>query len=396
MSANNGNNVQDLRAVGDIGGQACEDETVWWKPSSERVEEGSSDEEVKNPLRWWTVEDKDEKDDKSDKDDKDDKSDCDIKNQKNIETARGGPENPRAVRAQKNIENENRQEMGTRDPWTQSDGNPAGGKDEDKMKKGLSQDGLRRDPQEHQELDQDQSRVKVKKNAKVHTPTREEVEDHEKHHCPFKAWCRHCVRGRANNAQHRKKAEDNEDDDDEDKLIKIPRISMDYFFLSKKDEEAKENPMIAMVDESTGERYARAAGHKGIGTQGEMDWLIQDMVEELKSWGHAGGVNGHIIMKSDNEPAVKALRDSVGKYLGGRVIPENPPKGESQSNGRAEEAGRTARGFARVLKGQLEENAGIDIGSQDVIAQWLVRWSAMLPSRYLVGKDGRTAFERRR
>ena len=96
-----------------------------------------------------------------------------------------------------------------------------------------------------------------------------------------------------------------------------------------------------MIDESTGEKFARAAGQKGVGTQGEMDWLIQDMVEELKSWGHTGGNNGHIIMKSDNEPAILALRDTVGRYLGGRVIPENPPKGESQSNGRIEEAGKT-------------------------------------------------------
>ena len=47
------------------------------------------------------------------------------------------------------------------------------------------------------------------------------AEDHEKHHCPFKAWCQHCVRGRANNAQHRKKEKDNEDDDEDDKFKKI-------------------------------------------------------------------------------------------------------------------------------------------------------------------------------
>ena len=93
---------------------------------------------------------------------------------------------------------------------------------------------------------------------------------------------------------------------------------------------AKDNPMIGMVDESTGEKYARAAGKKGVGADGEMDWLIIDMVEELRSWGHTGGNSGHIIMKSDNENAIKSLRDAAGRLLGGRVIPENPPKGESQ------------------------------------------------------------------
>ena len=64
---------------------------------------------------------------------------------------------------------------------------------------------------------------------------------------------------------------------------------MDYFFVSTRDEEAKENPIIAMVDEITRDRYARAAGHKGIGSDGEQGWLIKDMAEELHAWGHTGG-----------------------------------------------------------------------------------------------------------
>ena len=69
-------------------------------------------------------------------------------------------------------------------------------------KEGLGQDGIRPDPQNREK--QEESR-KPKKNTKVHTPTRDEVEDHERHHCPFRAWCRHYVKGRGMNAQHRKK-----------------------------------------------------------------------------------------------------------------------------------------------------------------------------------------------
>ena len=60
---------------------------------------------------------------------------------------------------------------------------------------------------------------------------------------------------------------------------------MDYFFMSKVDEKASQNPILVMIDEETGDKYARATGRKGIGTDGEMDWLIKDMEEELKSWG---------------------------------------------------------------------------------------------------------------
>ena len=71
-----------------------------------------------------------------------------------------------------------------------------------------------------------------------------------------------------------------------------------------------------------------------------MDWLIRDVSEELKSWRHAGGTGGKIIFKCDGESAMVALRDAVAKFHGGIVIPETSAKGESQSNGAAESAGR--------------------------------------------------------
>ena len=112
---------------------------------------------------------------------------------------------------------------------------------------------------------------------------------------------------------------------------------MDYFFLTQEDKSHGANPMIVMVDESTGEKYARASGKKGTGSNGDLDWLIQDMFDELKARGDTGGASGHIILKSGNEPALRALRDAVGRLLGGRVIPENPPKGESQANPKKKE-----------------------------------------------------------
>ena len=176
----------------------------------------------------------------------------------------------------------------------------------------------------------------------------------------------------------------------------VPRISMDYFFMSKQDESASVNPLLVMVDEGTGEKYARAVGRKGLGDRNEMDWLIKDMSAEIKSWGHAGGVSGSIILKSDGENAIKAVKDALGRFHGGRVVPEQPAKGESPSNGIVEEAGKTVRGFTRVLKEQIEGEAGVILSCDDNIVLWMVRWAAMLCSRYLVGKDGRTAFERRR
>ena len=66
-------------------------------------------------------------------------------------------------------------------------------------------------------------------------------------------------------------------------------------------------------------------------------------------------------------------------YLGGRVIPEHPPKGESHANGRVEETVSTVRGSLKVLKNQIED----ELDGKDSIVQWMIRWSAMLPSRFL-------------
>ena len=52
--------------------------------------------------------------------------------------------------------------------------------------------------------------------------------------------------------------------------------------------------MIVMVEEQTGEKYARAVGVKGMKSQQDenMDWLVKDMSKELRAWGHGGGVGG--------------------------------------------------------------------------------------------------------
>ena len=43
--------------------------------------------------------------------------------------------------------------------------------------------------------------------------------------------------------------------------------------------------VLAMKDESTGNRHLRAVGQKGV--EG-MEWLVKDICEEFKSWGSYG------------------------------------------------------------------------------------------------------------
>ena len=81
-----------------------------------------------------------------------------------------------------------------------------------------------------------------------------------------------------------------------------------------------------------------------------MEWLIKDLHEGLQSWGHTGGSNGGIILKTDGEPAIVALRDTLARHHGGMVAPEVPPTGESQARGSAEEHGKPMRGLVKCTQ----------------------------------------------
>ena len=98
--------------------------------------------------------------------------------------------------------------------------------------------------------------------------------------------------------------------------------------------------MMVMVDEQTGDKYAGAVGQKGTGGGEQMEWPLNDMCEELKSWGHQGGESGHMIFENDGESFIEAVKAALAKKLGGKVVLDRPLKGESQSNGVAEEGGK--------------------------------------------------------
>lgn len=59
---------------------------------------------------------------------------------------------------------------------------------------------------------------------------------------------------------------------------------MDYFFMSREDEERSKNPLLVVADEKSGSMYARVVGCKGMGEGGSAGWLIEVISTILKSW----------------------------------------------------------------------------------------------------------------
>ena len=69
--------------------------------------------------------------------------------------------------------------------------------------------------------------------------------------------------------------------------------------------------MLVMVDETTGDRFARLAGQKGLGEDREMMWLVKDAAEELRAWGHPGGPESRLILKCDGRRTRATRRPSL-------------------------------------------------------------------------------------
>ena len=101
-----------------------------------------------------------------------------------------------------------------------------------------------------------------------------------------------------------------------------------------------------------------------------------------------------MILRSDQESAVGAVAKRLAAYREGRTMLEKTPVGESGANGRVEEAGKRVRDHAKTFKDQLEWNTGEKMDMDGDVAQWMVRWAGMVQTRFKVGSDGKTAWQR--
>ena len=68
-----------------------------------------------------------------------------------------------------------------------------------------------------------------------------------------------CARGRK--CAHSRKVHSREEDVHED----VPRVSLDYYFMNDKDRQNGSNPILIMIDESTGGKVLACSGQEGSG-----------------------------------------------------------------------------------------------------------------------------------
>ena len=100
-------------------------------------------------------------------------------------------------------------------------------------------------------------------------------------------------------------------------------------------------------------------------------------------------------MKSDNEPAIKRLKERVSECLPGvECVLKEAPVGDSRANGSAENAVKQVKGQFRTLKTSTEDRYGCKIVAKSCLIAWIPRHCANLMTRFKQYSDGRTAIQR--
>ena len=117
---------------------------------------------------------------------------------------------------------------------------------------------------------------------------------------------------------------------------------------------------------------------------------------QLKNFIRMHGIK-HLVFKSDQERSLVAFLENVAADLrkeGMSLILEQSPVGESQSNGVAERQIQAVEDLLRTMRGALMHRLQTRIVATHPLFQWLILHVASVMNRFVVGRDGKTAFQR--
>jgi hypothetical protein len=213
-------------------------------------------------------------------------------------------------------------------------------------------------------------------------PTQEEVDKHELTHANFKPWCSHCQAGLAQRDRHVRKAPratnrckkrnidgDADVPDTEAPDQGVAKFSIDYFkMLGPEGEHVPYS--IVMVNHEDGGIFSYATPAKGI--QGDSYWVPRRLAKDIDN---CGTQSVTVQVKSDQEPAIVNVQEEIRYLRKSKTICTNSPVGESECNGRAENAIRRVEAKFRTLRSALEAKLKSKIDVTRPFATWLVRWS---------------------
>ena len=228
-------------------------------------------------------------------------------------------------------------------------------------------------------------------------PTEEEIELHNCTHIPFRSWCAFCVAGKAKAMPHYSP--------DDCKPCGVPVVSIDYAFIGKKPATAAEESLEAGgsdEEEEVGkdgktltvlvlrDRQSKYVTASVVPRKSDHPYTVHRVGQDIAC------VLGYkrVILKSDQEPAIKKLKAAVRREWSLEIPDEYSPVGDSQSNGAVEISVQVIEGQVRTLKCQIEHRLGRELPMEHPVLPWMVRHAGATISRYQKGPDGMTAYRR--
>merc|ERR1712026_483484 len=139
------------------------------------------------------------------------------------------------------------------------------------------------------------------------------------------------------------------------------------------DEEHKEDsPSIVLYDSNQKAVASWVMSSKSVTKGGPNDWVPKAMVREIDQWGYG---NRKVVLVSDGEPAIKAVKDRMIALREADTVPEETPVGEHNAN-LAEGMVRRVREQARAIISQMESGAKGKVRNRADVMQWAIFWVA--------------------
>ena len=203
-------------------------------------------------------------------------------------------------------------------------------------------------------------------------PSESERRLHELTHLPYRDWCEHCVKAKGRQSHAVKKND------------RQPVIQIDFSFLATENDLPKRTILNA-TDVQTGYAMAIVLPAKGSVEKYAVAELRRFVFEIGRTFG---------IIQYDKENALKVIAKDLCKTIGGLSM-RAAPTGHSQSQGSVGNVQRTLYGQLRALMSQVQESTGLKLTSESPMFVWCVKHAQWLINRYLIGSDGKTAYNRR-
>ncbi len=185
------------------------------------------------------------------------------------------------------------------------------------------------------------------------------------------------MKGRAESYGHAGRVQD---------VGEVPTIGLDYMHthIEQVKEEEKGMPVVVAKDNKTKMIMEWVVPSKGVESYAVE--TVKKMVERL---GYR-----KIIRKSDNEPAILALKEAVRRESDVEIVMEEVPVGDHQANGLVGNAVKNVQGKFRVIQDALESRRGRRVDGEHPAVPWMVTHAASVVNRGRKDDEGFSAYRR--